>query len=368
MEDIYQKIAELYHNGHPSVLATIIRQLGSAPRGVGTKFLVLEDGSYVGTIGGGLLEAQVLEGAREVFLTSLPKRLRFVLRGTDVAKTDMVCGGDAEVFLEPLSPENPNYFPIFKRVVEIIHRGGSGILVTLLTQDPRTWKASPPGFGKAVPRMFLGRDGEKIGSIPGMGGIEDSLSKDLKVIVAKKQTGILTYKDDEGMDLELFVEPVMSGPILYIFGGGHVSTQIVPLAHRLGFKVVVIDDRPEFAHPEKFPEAAEVHQYPFEAVLDRLYVDENSYVVIVTRGHTHDHTVLAQTLRSPAGYIGMIGSRRKRDIIYQDLLKRGFTKDDLHRVHSPIGLSIGAETPEEIAVSIVAELIKVRAGITGNTL
>jgi len=126
--------------------------------------------------------------------------------------------------------------------------------------------------------------------------------------------------------------------------------------------VVVIDDREEFADVKCFPDASDIHQCPFEGVIDRLPVDESSFLVIVTRGHMHDKTVLAQALKTKAKYIGMIGSSRKRNIIYDKLMEEGFTKQDLLRVHSPIGLDIGAETPVEIAVSIVAELIKVRAG------
>jgi xanthine dehydrogenase accessory factor len=125
---------------------------------------------------------------------------------------------------------------------------------------------------------------------------------------------------------------------------------------------VVIDDRPDFADPANFPEAEKVLQYPFEGVLERIPVDESSFVIIVTRGHLHDKTVLEQSLRTKAGYIGMIGSRRKKAMIYEKLLEEGFTRQDLDRVYAPIGLDIGAETPEEIAVSIVAELIQVRAG------
>ena len=161
--------------------------------------------------------------------------------------------------------------------------------------------------------------------------------------------------------MEVFLEPVLSDPVLYVFGGGHVSKQIVPLASRVGFKTIVIDDRPEFADPLLFPGAWEVRHLGFEGLLDQLAVDDSSYLVIVTRGHIHDKTVLAQALKSSARYIGMIGSRRKRNLIYEKLIEEGFTKQDLERVHSPIGLAIGAETPEEIAVSIVGELIQVRA-------
>lgn len=354
MEDIYLKIVELFEENRLSVLATIIRQAGSSPRGIGTKFLILEDGSYVGTIGGGLLEAQVLNGAKEVFATHSPKRLDFSLKGTDVEKTDMLCGGDVEIFLEPVSPENLHYLQIFKRVAEIDRRGGSGIMATIV--DAERWL---PGD---IPKIFMEPGGERIGSLLGIQEIEDDLLDSMAQILEKRQPKMIICRDDMGDELELFVEPVLSEPVLYIFGGGHISTQIVPFASKVGFKVVVIDDRPEFADPHKFPEAMEVYPYPFEGVMDRLPIDGSSYLVIVTRGHIHDKTVLTQSLKTPAKYIGMIGSRRKRNIVYQKILEEGFTREDLNRVHSPIGLDIGAETPEEIAVSIVAELIMVRAG------
>lgn len=355
MKEIYPKIVELFEKNHFSVLATLIKQTGSAPRGVGTKFLILEDGSYVGTIGGGLLEAKVLERAKEVFMTHFPIRLRVFLEGTDVAETDMICGGDVEVFLEPVSPDNISHLYIFKRVMEISRLGGAGILVTVVDAD--RWQ------GGLIPKMFLEPDGERIGSLLGIQEVEDGLAGMLNQILDQRQPKTIICRDDEGNQLELFVEPVVSEPILYLFGAGHVSSQIAPLASGVGFKVVVIDDRPEFADPKKFPEAMEVHQYPFEGVLDRFSIDESSYLVIVTRGHVYDKTVLAQCLRTNAKYIGMIGSRRKRNIIYENLLEEGLTRDDLDRVHSPIGLHIGAETPEEIAVSIVAELIKIRSGM-----
>lgn len=355
MEDIYAKMVELLKKKRFSVLATMIRQTGAAPRHAGTKFLIMEDGSFLGTIGGGLLEAQVLEGAKEVFKTHSPLRLNFILKGKDVEKTDMICGGDAEVFLEPVSPENINHLDIFKRAMDVNRRGGAGVLATIVNEDP--WQAEP------IPKMFMDPDGERIGALSGLKETEDDLREELKQVQTRGEPTVLICHDEEGNELELFVEPLASKPVVYVFGGGHVSSQIVPMAAKVGFRVVVVDDRAEFADANNFPEAWKVHEYSFEGVLDKFPVDESSYFVIVTRGHMHDKTVLAQALRTPAKYIGMIGSRRKRDMIYDALLKEGFTKTDIGRVHAPIGLDIGAETPEEIAVSIVAELIKVRAGV-----
>jgi xanthine dehydrogenase accessory factor len=357
MAEIYSKIVELVETGRPSVLATIIRLSGSGPRGAGTKFLILEDGSSVGTIGGGLLEARVLEGARRVLETGLPLRFGMFLGGTDVARTDMICGGDVEVFLEPISPGALNHLLMFRRMEEIQRRGGSALMVTLL--DEARWQEG------AVPKMLLQKGGETLGSILGRSGMEAALRREMEGLLKRREPAFITYRDEGGEGLELFAEPVTARPVLYVFGGGHVSAQISPLAMRVGFKVVVVDDRAEFADPARLPGAEEVHQMPFAGVLRELPVDESSYLVIVTRGHIHDKTVLAQCLRSGARYVGMIGSRRKKALIYESLLQEGFTQAELDRVHAPIGLDIGAETPEEIAVSIVAELIQVRAGRGG---
>ena len=354
MEDVYTKALELLGKREFSVLATIIKLTGSGPRGAGTKFLILKDGSYVGTIGGGLLEARVLEAAKKVFATRSPMSLSLNLMGKDVAETDMICGGDVDVFLEPLSPENQDQIQGFRRILDIQKRGGAGLLVTVVNVD--RWQKD------RVPRLFILPGAEPIGYLPGMKAVEEELAKNMPRWLKQREPRLVVSRDDLGGSVGLFVEPILSDPVLYIFGGGHVSAQIIPLASKVGFKVEVIDDRPEFADPKKFPDAAKVHQFAFEGVLAKIPVDESSYLVIVTRGHIHDKSVLEQCLRTKAKYIGMIGSRRKKAMIYEKLLEEGFTKADLDRVHAPIGLDIGAETPEEIAVSIVAELIQVRAG------
>lgn len=354
MKDIYLKIIELIEKGHFSVLATIIRQAGPSPRGVGTKCLIMEDGSFIGTIGGGILEAQTLKEAENVFDSGLPFRLSFSLKGSDVADTDMLCGGNVEVFLELISPHNPNFLSIFHEVIKVTQKGGVGSMATVI--DPDRWHHGE------VPKMFMGRDGQETGSLQGIQGFKNILLAKMDQILRSKQPMVLPIQDNRGNQVEVFVEPVVSNPVLYVFGGGHVSKQIVPLASRVGFHVVVIDDRREFADTKNFPDARKVHQFPFEGVMEKLSVDESSFLIIVTRGHMNDKTVLSQALRTKALYIGMIGSRRKRKIIYETLLEEGFSQEDLSKVSSPIGIDIGAETPEEIGVSIVAELIKVKAG------
>jgi xanthine dehydrogenase accessory factor len=352
MDTLYKEIRMLLQKGESAVLATIVRQAGPSPRGLGTKFLIREDGSFVGTIGGGLLEAQTLQASAKVFESGLPLLLRFSMTGTDVAKTDMLCGGTVEIFLEPISPSRIGTLEFFRALVETANRGVSGLLATPL--EAVYWKEG------TFPLLFFEKGGKKNGSLPG--SLAKGLMKEMDRIISSRQPVQLLLPDERGGTAAFYVEPMISDPVLYIFGGGHVSRQIVPLANLVGFHVEVIDDRPEFAVVADFPGARSVHLLHFEGVMDLLAVDPSSFLVIVTRGHMYDKTVLEQALRTEAQYIGMIGSRRKREVIYAKLLEEGFSTEDLARVYSPIGLAIGAETPEEIAVSIVAELIQVRAG------
>jgi len=356
VKEIYEAAIEEYGKGRISVLATIVKQAGPSPRGIGAKCLLSQDGTLTGTVGGGRIEAEVLEKAREVLESCVPALLSFHLTGTDVEGTDMLCGGDVEVFLAPLLPQQFGLLALFQEVLKVHRRGGAGVLVTVV--DPEAWSA------EEAPMLFFTAEGAQTGAMPENPNLERKL-KDRAGELARQRLP-RTHDFGEGdRPLNVFVEPVTANPILFVFGGGHVSQQIVPFAARVGFTVRVIDDRKEFADPRLFPEADEVVERGFDGVMDTLPVDASSYLVIVTRGHVYDKDVLAQALKTDARYVGMIGSRRKRDIIYQKLVEEGFTGEELAWVHSPIGLSIGAETPEEIAVSIVAELIQERAGKKG---
>jgi xanthine dehydrogenase accessory factor len=352
VKEIYERAVEELRKGNVSVLATIIKQAGPSPRGIGAKCLLTRDGTLIGTIGGGRLEAEVLDKAPEVLKSRVPELMSFHLKGTDVEDTDMLCGGDVEVFLAPMSPEDTSLLSLFEAVLKVHRRGGAGLMATIV--EPETWQ------GEKVPILFLTAEGEQAGSIPEYQDIETELKNSAETLVRQRLPKIQRFFVS-GRSLGVFVDPIISNPVLFIFGGGHVSQQIVPLAARVGFNVTVIDDREEFADPGLFPDAQEVVKHGFEDVMDGLPLDSSSFLVIVTRGHSFDKEVLDQALRTNARYVGMIGSKRKRGIIYQKLLEEGFTRDDLARVHAPIGLSIGAETPSEIAVSIVAELIQERA-------
>jgi xanthine dehydrogenase accessory factor len=351
VKELIGQLKETLEKDGAAAVATIVRQSGSAPRGLGTSCIFRRDGSVIGTIGGGLLEAQTAMDAVRAIESARSERIHFSLKGTEVAETDMLCGGEVDIFLEPVFKGGHHIDSLIHAVESTLARGGSGVLVTLLEEGAR-------GAAKA----FFGQSGPLGGDMLLAGRIKDAVLAELPQVLRKRAPATVTFSPGEGGMVELFLEPVVGNPPLYIFGAGHVSRQIAPLAARVGFMVSVIDDRDDFADPRAFPEASKVVTIPFEGAVKALGIGDGSYVVIVTRGHLYDRDVLAQALRTTARYIGMIGSRRKRDAVYRSLMAEGFTQDDLLRVHSPIGLDIGAETPEEIAVSIVAELIKVRAG------
>jgi len=254
MDDIYQEIVRVKTGGGEAALVTVVSASGSTPREEGAKMLVKPDGSIVGTIGGGSLEAQIIEEAVKVIRQGRPKRLHRSLTAKESGEEGMICGGD----------------------------------------------------------------------------------------------------------LEVFIEPILTPPTLYIFGGGHIALALTKMGKLCGFKIAVIDDRAEFAQAERFPEAEFVLAEDFTKSFARLKIDKSSYIVIVTHGHQHDEVVLEWAVDTPAKYIGMIGSRTKNETIYSHLRARGISQEQLDRVHAPIGLDIGAQTPEEIAVSILAEVIKAR--------
>ena len=340
MPRLYQEILQLLSQGEKAVLATVIQQSGSAPRKGGAQMVVREDGSFVGSIGGGRLEGEVLSEARTVVARNKGKILDFHLTGTEVAETEMICGGDVTVFLEPLSSELTD---LYAELLDLHKQGEEAVLATVISEGP-----IQEGM---VQKGLISAEGRSIGPL----ALDQKALQTAQEVMKEKKVRLIPYQKGK-----LYLEPVFSEPVLYIFGAGHISRYIAPVAHIVGFEVIVVDDRKEFANREHFPQADEIWVEEFERVGVKIEPDEQTYMVVVTRGHMYDYTVLKQVLPMKSRYIGMIGSRRKRDLIYKQLIQDGYTQEELDRIHAPIGLAINAETPEEIAVSIVAELIKVR--------
>jgi len=240
----------------------------------------------------------------------------------------MICGGSGVVLIDRVSASAPQSASVFLAMDELLRERRKGWLATRVTgSEERGW---------SVERRIL-----------------DS-REDLSLGAGEHVV--------EGMRTVVHLQPLGIHGTAYVFGAGHCGAALAAVLPVAGFATVVLDDRPDFAHQRRLPAADEVVVLKsFERALDALSLDEESYVVIVTRGHAHDKTVLAQALRTPAGYIGMIGSRKKVAATFAALRSEGFSEEELARVHAPIGLSIGAETPGEIAVSIVAQMVEIRA-------
>jgi xanthine dehydrogenase accessory factor len=347
MDPIVTAACERLAQGRGFVLATIIQQQGSAPRTAGTRMLITPEQEIAGTIGGGLVEAKTMQAAARMNAEAPARFLTFDLSNQDAAKMEMICGGLVRVLLDYIRPGDENR-TIFTAWRESLSQGCNAVLVSIVTGDET--------HIDHINHALLKSDG----SVQGGVGLSDDFRRRLPALVTKAA-------HVQVLNLEgklLVADPGQSAAILYIFGAGHVARPTAHLAAMVGFDVVVIDDRSEFADAGRFPDAAGVHAIStFDAAFKGLAVKDDTFVIIVTRGHLHDKVVLAQALKTPAAYIGMIGSRRKRDTIYDSLLMEGYTAADIARVHCPIGLTIGADTPEEIAVSIVAELIAVRASV-----
>jgi xanthine dehydrogenase accessory factor len=343
-----QGICHRLEDGEALVQATIIRHAGSTPRSVGSKMFVRRDGSVIGSIGGGLVEFEMQKLAREIFETGKARIETVDLSGKDAATTDkMICGGRLELLLEYLSAE-PEESRAFRKLVIALQEGKKGYLIKALDTKGETVSQ--------MERCLVRRDSVVLGSFPDC----ESLIPVLTGEADRKKCPVIASVEGK----RFFVEPTFLPGTVYLFGAGHVSRPVAELASTVGFQTVILDDRSDFANTERFPKADRIIVIPsYENLFSGLDIDRDSYLVIVTRGHLHDKTVLEQSLRTKAGYIGMIGSKRKQHLVYGELHGKGFTEDDLKRVYNPIGLDIHAETPEEIAVSIVAQLIMVRSQI-----
>ncbi len=347
MKNLVRAMCDLLDRGEKVVLATVVESSGSTPRSSGAKMVVRESGQILGTVGGGIVEALACRDAAQLLKTGdgAVRISEFDLTQDMAAKSDMICGGRLRVLLEVVSPEGDGA-KAYGRLDGMLRHGRRSSLLTFLDGGEDIL---------AVGHCVLDEQGVVHGTWPqGLGRPADAAAE----FVSHVSASLL----EEG-GVRVFSEPFIPPAPLFIVGAGHVSRFTARVGAMVGFRTVVLDDREDFANVERFPEADEVVVLPsFKDAFGGRAVGEDAFVVIVTRGHVHDQTVLAQALRSPARYVGMIGSSKKKKAVYDGLRKQGFGEDDLARCHCPIGLGIGAQTPEEIALSIGSELVSVRAG------
>jgi xanthine dehydrogenase accessory factor len=338
-------VSEQLEAGSLLVLISIMSLQGSTPRHSGTKMVVGADGKSYGTIGGSLIEAAAIREGKHLLSIGKSKIMPYELSGKDATAPGMICGGKVELLLDYIAPsaENRGFAKCWQAAVL---QGRDFYVLTHFQGDADNIQV----LGHAILHPN--------GTINGNTSLKESDIVSLKPELHNiSTTAVLPLKDTRVM-----VDRIRKLKTLYCFGAGHVAVPTAHLAALAGFRVVVIDDRSEFANAERFTEAySTLVISDFNHAFDGLEIDGDSFIVIVTRGHMYDRAVLEQALNTSAGYIGMISSQRKRAAIYEAMMAAGVKKERLDWVHSPIGINIGGETPEEIAVSIVAELISVRS-------
>ena len=355
MKEVIQEAVNLLESGQPGVLATVVRTKGSTPQKAGAMLLVRQDGSGVGTLGGGCVEGDIWFAAREILRRHGGPEFKDYFLNEDVAARDgLVCGGTMYFFLDPLwGPED--YAEIGGELLAA-YEGGDAVSLATVVNVPE----GAPNLGA---KLLLRHDGSTAGTLGGAG--VDATATEVARRVAEVGN-IESFFTDDGA--EVFVEGFTTPPTLVMVGGGHVGKATADLAHNLGYRVYVVDDREEFCNEARFPYAEQRVVAPYDEWAHRLEVNVNSFVVAATRGHRYDDMALESALTTRARYVGLLGSRRKNLMIYQRLSMEGVPPERLKEIHAPIGLDIGALTPEELAVSIMSEIIMVRRGGKGGPL
>ena len=316
--NVWRAAADLARAGTPGAIATVARVRGSTPVPSGTKMLVGAAGRLIGSVGGGCVEADVIGAALDAQAQRRPALVTHHLNADLAGDLGLSCGGTVDIFVEPLVADDA-----YIRVLEAAAAAESGVVRTAVAWEAggpvKTFEVLPPDAPRGEPAT-LSRDGRFV------------------------------------------VERLIAAPRVFVFGAGHVGAAIGRAAAAAGFRVVVIDDRAEYADPARFDTAIAVLAADVEAALERYPLTAADAVVIATRGHRNDALILERVATSAAGYVGLLGSRRKKVVVTKGLAAAGVAAKALKRVRVPVGLAIGAVTPEEIAVSVVAELIAWRRG------
>jgi xanthine dehydrogenase accessory factor len=341
MRKILQDLDDIIRSGKPVAYTSWVETRGSTPQKAGANMLVFPDGSQTGTLGGGCVEAEVKRRALQLLDQGKTEILTFQLDSDYGWDDGLICGGRMKMLVDPIRPgDNVAYFDTLHQAIAT----GQGCTEAVIL-DPE--KA---GGGQTAQRFLI----DESGAIRAMRGGEEV------------PAGLL----ENLRPLEQRPRPYVSGGISYlpylktcrlvIVGGGHVGQKVAALAADVDFDVWVVDDREQYCNPARFPQAKRLIVGPIDTALSGLEIDSSTFCIIVTRGHNHDEEALYHLAETPAGYVGMIGSKRKIKLIFDDLLAEGVSREALARVHAPLGFNIGSQTVPEIAVSIVAELIAYR--------
>jgi xanthine dehydrogenase accessory factor len=358
VESIYNHLAVLIDAGETVAVATIIDVKGSVPREVGAKMIIHPLGRHVGTVGGGCGEADVMRAALDVIQTGEPATVRVDLTEDVSMQALGVCGGILDVFVERVASGRGEVTSPLQRIAALRRSVQAREPVALATV------VNGPSAGHEA---VVWLDRPPLGDL-GLGDLTPQVIADAQEVLRGRQHKLLKYEVPSALNaprptLHVFVEVQRRSPELLIVGGGHIAVPLAQMASLCDFAVTVLDDRPSFANKERFPNAAKVIAAPLRETVRDLPMDHDTFIILVTRGHSHDVDCLLEVLDRPVAYIGMIGSQRRVDAVFELLAdEQGIDPRKFDRVYAPIGIAIGAHTPAEIAICIMAEVINVLRG------
>jgi xanthine dehydrogenase accessory factor len=349
--EVTAELVQLLEAGERFALATLVDAHGSTPQRVGARLLVRNGAGTTGTLGGGCIEAEAWEAAREALASGQARVLDFELNEDIAVDYGLACGGTERILIDPAWSAAD--MPLARRMLTSARGEDRAVVVSLLPRD---------GPGPSA-RVGVWDDGTVIGDLGEHQAEAVECARRL-IDAPRAKSAVVTLSGGAQAFCDVFAAP----PEVVIVGAGHVGRAVATVAQTLGYRMTVIDDRADFANSDRFPGASTVIAGDIESSIDGHAMTRNSAIVIVTRGHKQDYQALAAAARSDAGYIGLMGSRRKVTLIYRQLVADGVPPERLRDIHAPIGLDIGAVSPEEIAISIMAEITMHRLGGSGGTM
>lgn len=353
-------LKEICSGDTAAAMVTITGVKGSTPRKPGAKMLVLPDGQVFGTIGGGCGEAEVRRESLNALSGLTPAKYNVNMTNDLAEEEGMVCGGIMEVLIDIINPGANEEKELLNSYLSSLEAGEEPVLVTVT--------GAPGESGLLGRKLFLTAGGRRHGDL-GRKGLNVLAGEWAVEVRSEGKLRKFTVPVDSGQpEIEILLEPAPAPVELLILGGGHIAQPLAAMANILGYRITVVDDRPAFANSARFPGADRVICQDFVQALRGFEISPRTFVVIVTRGHRHDKLCLREVASRPAAYVGMIGSRRRVKALLSELEEEGIPPESLARVYSPIGLDIAAETPEEIAAGILAELINVHRGGRARSL
>ncbi len=353
MKNIFKDAISELRNGNPVVISTVIQTKGSTPQKPGAKLLVKSDGSGIGTLGGGCVEGDIWFESTQLLNNKETTKYRDYILNEELAAQDgLICGGTMYFLIDPIY-SSKQFLPIANEINDALNGNSSVALATLIFSNNQD-------TGK---KMLIREDGSTIGDLGNTTINQDAINRSKTVMIHGTFEHILSPSGEQ-----YFLEGFTNPPTIILCGGGHISKAISSLASTLGFKIIITDDRKEFANLERFPEAKDIYLGKPEDILKEIDINRNNFIIIATRGHRHDNVALQAAIDTNAHYIGLLGSKRKTILIYKELLQLGYDLSRIKEIHAPIGLDIHGTSPTEIAVSIMSEILMVRYGGTGQSM